>query len=153
MAGLKKQIWYPSSRRARTGRRKEVHNSTPETLARWHDEGLPRDIDAFLAIPHFDMDMRIPILLGGSEDPGFFPLFERRASVRHVELASNPRFQGLFVEFMQLGAETSAPRVRSQAGDGIRPLARSAACVALRSTRYSSAKRCCLAVSGLMSTR
>ncbi len=48
----------------------------PETLARWHSEGLPADIDNFLAIPHFDMDLRIPILLGGSEDPGFFPQFE-----------------------------------------------------------------------------
>jgi len=48
----------------------------PETLERWHAEGLPAEIDSFLAIPHFDMDMRIPILLGGSEDPGFFPLFE-----------------------------------------------------------------------------
>jgi len=48
----------------------------PETMARWHAEGLPAEIDHFLAIPHFGMDMRIPILLGGSEDPGFFPLFE-----------------------------------------------------------------------------
>jgi uroporphyrinogen-III decarboxylase len=50
----------------------------PETIERWHAEGLPEEIEGFLAIPHFEMDMRIPILLGGSEDPGFFPLFEEQ---------------------------------------------------------------------------
>jgi len=34
-------------------------------------------------------------------------ILERLASVRHVELASDHRFQELFVEFMHLGAETS----------------------------------------------
>jgi hypothetical protein len=34
-------------------------------------------------------------------------IFERLASVQHVELANDRRFQELFVEFMQLGAQTS----------------------------------------------
>jgi len=38
-------------------------------------------------------------------------ILERLASVRHVELASDPRFQDLFVEFMQLGAEMSTSRL------------------------------------------
>ena len=35
-------------------------------------------------------------------------ILARLASVQHVELASDLRFQELFVEFMHLGAETSA---------------------------------------------
>ena len=37
-------------------------------------------------------------------------ILERLASVRHVELASDLRFQDLFIEFMQLGAEMSTSR-------------------------------------------
>ncbi len=37
-------------------------------------------------------------------------ILERLASVQHVELASDLRFQDLFVEFMQLGAEMSTSR-------------------------------------------
>ena len=37
-------------------------------------------------------------------------IFERLACVQHVELASAPRFQDLFVEFMRLGAATSTSR-------------------------------------------
>lgn len=48
----------------------------PETIRRWHAEGLPREIDGFLTYAHFAMDLRIPILIGTSDHPGFLPLFE-----------------------------------------------------------------------------
>jgi len=50
----------------------------PETLARWHGEGLPPDAGEYLAYAYFGMDLRIPILLGTHEDPGFFPPFEEQ---------------------------------------------------------------------------
>lgn len=50
----------------------------PETMVRWHAEGLPAEIDSVLAWPHFGMDLRIPILIGGSDEPGLFPLFEEQ---------------------------------------------------------------------------
>ncbi|RJP66773.1 MAG: hypothetical protein C4532_15600 [Candidatus Abyssobacteria bacterium SURF_17] len=48
----------------------------PETIARWHGEGLPEDIDDLFAYVHFGMDLRIPIVLGSFENPGLYPLFE-----------------------------------------------------------------------------
>lgn len=48
----------------------------PETIARWHSEGLPRHIDEYLMYLHFGMDVRIPIFLGNHDDPGLFPLFD-----------------------------------------------------------------------------
>jgi uroporphyrinogen decarboxylase len=48
----------------------------PETIARWHNEGLPEDVDGLLAYLHFGMDLRMPLILGSYENPGFCPLFE-----------------------------------------------------------------------------
>ncbi len=48
----------------------------PETIERWHGEGLSEDIDEMAAYIHFNMDLRMPITLGGFEEPGFFPAFE-----------------------------------------------------------------------------
>jgi uroporphyrinogen decarboxylase len=52
----------------------------PETIVRWHDEGLPRDVDDYLTYAHFGMDLRIPIFIGTHEDPGFFPQFEEQVT-------------------------------------------------------------------------
>ncbi|MBI5116592.1 hypothetical protein HZA56_08985 [Candidatus Poribacteria bacterium] len=48
----------------------------PETIARWHNEGLPEDVDDLLAYLHFGMDLRMPLILGSYENPGLSPMFE-----------------------------------------------------------------------------
>ena len=48
----------------------------PETIDRWHKEGLPEEAESVTAFVHFGMDLRMPIIIGGSEDPGLVPLFE-----------------------------------------------------------------------------
>jgi uroporphyrinogen decarboxylase len=50
----------------------------PETIARWHQEGLPEEAEQITAFVHFGMDLRMPIIIGGSEDPGLVPLFEEK---------------------------------------------------------------------------
>ena len=50
----------------------------PETTARWHSEGLPRDIDGYLTSAYFNLDLRIPIFVGDHENPGFFPVFDEQ---------------------------------------------------------------------------
>ncbi len=48
----------------------------PETIERWHNEGLPRYVfSAEAAIPYFGIDFWMPIGIGTHEDPGFFPHF------------------------------------------------------------------------------
>ena len=48
-----------------------------ETIARWHGEGLPPEVDNELAaLLHFGIDMQLPISFGWHEHPGFVPLFE-----------------------------------------------------------------------------
>ncbi len=51
----------------------------PETIARWHNEGLPEEVDDLLAYLHFRMDLRVPLILGSYENPGLCPLFEEQA--------------------------------------------------------------------------
>ncbi|UCD56802.1 MAG: hypothetical protein JSV16_13405 [Candidatus Hydrogenedentota bacterium] len=48
----------------------------PETIARWHKEGLPEEAEELTALIHFGMDLRMIINLGNFENPGLFPLFE-----------------------------------------------------------------------------
>jgi uroporphyrinogen decarboxylase len=50
----------------------------PETLARWHQEGLPEEIDELLAFIHFDMDLRMIVTLGDYNNPGLCPVFEEK---------------------------------------------------------------------------
>lgn len=48
-----------------------------ETLERWHQEGLPPEVDDELsAFIHFGVDFQIPVTLGADQHPGFDPLFE-----------------------------------------------------------------------------
>jgi hypothetical protein len=48
----------------------------PETIERWHDEGLPEDVEVLSAYFHFEMDLRMPIFVGGGYNAGFQPAFD-----------------------------------------------------------------------------
>ncbi len=50
----------------------------PETIQRWHTEGLPEWAEELTALVHFGMDLRMLITLGNFEDPGLRPLFEEK---------------------------------------------------------------------------
>jgi uroporphyrinogen decarboxylase len=50
----------------------------PETIERWHAEGLPEEVEVISAYVHFGMDLRMPIFIGGGYDPGFVPAFEEK---------------------------------------------------------------------------
>ena len=48
----------------------------PETIARWHGEGLPEWAEELTALVHFGMDLRMLITIGNFENPCLFPMFE-----------------------------------------------------------------------------
>jgi len=49
----------------------------PETLERWHGEGLPEDVvDEIGAFVFSGVDLQLPVYIGAHEHPGFDPLFE-----------------------------------------------------------------------------
>ena len=49
----------------------------PETLERWHGEGLPADVvDELGAFLFSGVDLQLPVYIGAHEHPGFDPLFE-----------------------------------------------------------------------------
>ena len=50
----------------------------PETIARWHNEGLPEWAEEISAVVHFGMDLRMLINLGNFENPCLFPTFEEK---------------------------------------------------------------------------
>jgi uroporphyrinogen decarboxylase len=50
----------------------------PETISRWHQEGLPEELDEGLAFIHFGMDLRMMITLGNFDNPGLYPAFEQK---------------------------------------------------------------------------
>jgi len=50
----------------------------PETIARWHHEGLPEELEEMTAFIHFDMDLRMIINLGNFENPALCPVFEEK---------------------------------------------------------------------------
>ena len=62
--------------------RRETIGFFPETLARWHKEGLPETVvdDVFTGPPYFGFDSMswLPISPNAAYDPGFFPAFEER---------------------------------------------------------------------------
>jgi uroporphyrinogen decarboxylase len=50
----------------------------PETIERWHNEGLPEWAEELTALVHFGMDLRMLINVGNFDDPGLRPLFEEK---------------------------------------------------------------------------
>ncbi|RJP23736.1 MAG: hypothetical protein C4520_05655 [Candidatus Abyssobacteria bacterium SURF_5] len=50
----------------------------PETIARWHGEGLPEELDEALSFIHFGMDLRMMITLGNFDNPGLCPTFDEQ---------------------------------------------------------------------------
>lgn len=48
----------------------------PETIQRWHREGLPEEVEVISAYVHFGMDLRMPFFIGGGYDAGLRPAFE-----------------------------------------------------------------------------
>ena len=48
----------------------------PETIERWHKEGLPEWAEELSALIHFGMDLRMLVTIGNFEDPGLRPRFE-----------------------------------------------------------------------------
>ena len=50
----------------------------PETIDRWHGEGLPEEVEVISAYVHFGMDLRMPFFIGGGYDAGFVPAFEEK---------------------------------------------------------------------------
>lgn len=48
-----------------------------ETLARWHQEGLPETVrEEVGALLYFQMDLMAPVVVGDHENPGFWPAME-----------------------------------------------------------------------------
>jgi len=55
-----------------------------ETLARWHGEGLPAEVNAEInAIIYSGFDLQLPLDLGWHLHPGFYPLFELDTGCRY----------------------------------------------------------------------
>ncbi len=50
----------------------------PETIERWHKEGLPEWAEELTALVHYGMDLRMIIFLGSYENPCLFPMFDEK---------------------------------------------------------------------------
>jgi uroporphyrinogen-III decarboxylase len=50
----------------------------PETIERWHQEGLPEELDEALSFIYFGMDLRMMVTLGDFNNPGLCPTFDEQ---------------------------------------------------------------------------
>ena len=81
----------------------------PETIARWHKEGLPEEAEELSALVHFGMDLRMLITLGNFDDPGLYPRFEEQVveETEHYRIRKT-RFGTVIKEFK--GGQSALPQ-------------------------------------------
>ncbi len=48
----------------------------PETIERWHGEGLPEWAEELTTLVHYEVDLRALIMIGDFENPCLFPMFD-----------------------------------------------------------------------------
>ncbi|GAB4343997.1 MAG: hypothetical protein Kow0099_23000 [Candidatus Abyssubacteria bacterium] len=75
----------------------------PETIERWRGEGLPEEVDPLTAFIHFGMDLRMPLIVGDSENPGLFPTFEERIVEENGEYRIRISRSGALIKEFQQG--------------------------------------------------
>lgn len=73
----------------------------PETLDRWHGEGLPEDIiDVASAAIHFEIDLQLPIQMGADQHPGLDPLFEEEIVEEDERYVTKRDIKGALVKVL-----------------------------------------------------
>ena len=78
-----------------------------ETLDRWHGEGLPSEIDEIISANlYFGVDPQLPVIIGDSDQPGFFPLFDEEVVEQTDEYVIKRDPAGSLVKVLASGAST-----------------------------------------------
>lgn len=79
----------------------------PETLTRWHNEGLPAEVnDDVNAIIYHGCDLQLPLDLGSHLHPGFFPLFEEKIISQDEQYTVKRDIAGSVVRVLTDGTST-----------------------------------------------
>ncbi len=79
----------------------------PETIGRWHGEGLPADIgDEVGAFLFSGVDVQLPVYVGAHEHPGFDPLFEETVLERDERYITKTDKSGSKVRVLADGTST-----------------------------------------------
>jgi len=78
-----------------------------ETLARWHGEGLPAEVNAEInAIIYSGFDLQLPLDLGSHLHPGFYPLFEEEIIEQDEHYTVKRDIAGSIVKVLSDGTST-----------------------------------------------
>ena len=78
-----------------------------ETLDRWHGEGLPAEINELVsAYLFFGLDPQLPMIIGDSDQPGLYPLFEEEIVEQTDEYIVKRDKAGSTVRVLASGAST-----------------------------------------------
>ena len=78
-----------------------------ETFERWHREGLPGEINEVVsATLYFGCDPQLPLPIGDSDQPGFFPAFEDEVIEERGEYVIKRDVSGSIVQVLASGAST-----------------------------------------------
>lgn len=78
-----------------------------ETLDRWHGEGLPAEINEVISANlYFGVDAQLPVMIGDSDQPGFFPLFEEEVVEQTDEYVIKRDPAGSLVRVLASGQST-----------------------------------------------
>ncbi|MBU1672290.1 MAG: hypothetical protein KKF41_11010 [Actinobacteria bacterium] len=113
----------PTDRPVRT----ETIGFWPETLERWHSEGLPpeinEDVSAYL---YSGFDPQLPVPLGADKHPGFDPVFEEEVLEEDERFTVKRDISGSTVKVLKDGASTipawlDSPVKDSESWDAIKP--------------------------------
>lgn len=79
----------------------------PETLERWHSEGLPAEINEDVsAYIYSGFDLQLPALLGADKHPGFDPVFEEEVLERNDRYVIKRDLSGSVVKVLADGSST-----------------------------------------------
>jgi len=89
-----------------------------ETLERWHSEGLPVEINEIVsATLFFGCDPQLPLPIGSSDQPGFYPAFEEEILKQDDDYIVKRDVSGSKVRVLASGASTVPDVIEAPVGD------------------------------------
>jgi len=99
-----------------------VHNEAigywPETLRRWHSEGLPPEINEDVsAYIYFGYDLQLPLAIGAHEHPGLDPVFDEEIVESDEHFVVKRDMSGSIVRVMSDGMSTIPAWLSSPVSD------------------------------------
>lgn len=89
-----------------------------ETIDRWHEEGLPTEITELVsATLFFGNDLQLPLRIGDSDQPGFYPAFEEEVVERDGDYLIKRDISGSLVRALASGGSTIPQVIEAPVSD------------------------------------